>query len=172
VSVRLTDTANVVIAQTVSDTLGEFLLTLERPGKYRLYFLSGAVELGASDPIEVSADDFHQRIYVLSAPRDSTVYFEFQVAKPVAVRPGNPGPRYPEELRARSIEGEVLMQFVVDTTGRVILGTLRVLRSTDPGFTREVERVLWRMRFLPAELKDGRRVKQLVQMPFQFTLTY
>jgi hypothetical protein len=120
VTVRLTDTANVVILQTVSDTSGEFLLDLERAGKYRLYFVAGNVELGASDPIDVSPDDFHQRIYLLNVLRDEPVYFEFQVAKQVAPRPGNPVPRYPEDLRARSIQGEVLVQFVVDTAGKPV----------------------------------------------------
>jgi TonB family protein len=172
VTVRLTDTANVVIAQTASDTSGEFLLNVQRAGTYRLYFAAGNVELGASDPIDVGPDDFHQRIYLLNVLRDEPVYFEFQVAKPVAPRPGNRFPRYPADLRARSIQGEVLVQFVVDTAGKPVPGTFRVLRSTDPGFAQEVERVVWLMRFFPAELKDGRRVRQLVQMPFQFALTY
>jgi TonB family protein len=171
VGVKLADSANVIVAQTVSDTSGEFLLNLERPGKYRLYFSAGNVGLGASEPINVSAEDFHQRIYVVDVRGGEPVYFEFQVAKQVAPLPGNRGPRYPEDLRARNIEGEVLAQFVVDTTGRPVAGTLRLLRSTDPGFARAVELVLWQMRFLPAELKDGRRVRQLVQMPFEFTLT-
>lgn len=170
-AVKLTDTANVVIVQTVSDTSGEFLLNLERPGKYRLYFLADTVVLGASELIDLGAADFYQRIYLVDVRREEPVYFEFQVVKRVAPRPGNRAPRYPPDLRDRNIEGEVLIQFVVDTTGQPEPRTVRVLRSTDLEFTREVTQALLLMKFFPAELRDGKRVRQLVQMPFRFTLT-
>jgi TonB family protein len=172
VAVRLTDSANVAVAQAVSDTSGEFLFTLERPGRYRLYFSAGPTALGASELFDVGAEDFHQRLYLVDVMREESVYFEFQVTKQVSPMPGNPAPRYPPDLRERGVEGEVLLQFVVDTTGKPIPGTLRALRSTDPAFTYEVTRVVPLMRFRPAELADGRRVRQLVQMPFQFALTY
>ena len=97
-------------------------------------------------------------------------YFEFQVEKQVAPHPGNPGPRYPDMLRSANVEGEVLAQFVVDTTGRADMGTFKVLKSSHDLFTNSVRAVLPNMRFYPAEI-GGRKVKQLVQMPFQFTLT-
>ena len=58
-------------------------------------------------------------------------YFEFQVEKQVAQIPGQPGNlRYPDMLRSANVEGEVLAQFVVDTTGRYEAGTFKVLKST------------------------------------------
>src|SRR6185295_9502086 len=45
-------------------------------------------------------------------------YFEFQVEKQVAPMPNNSAPRYPDMLRSANVEGEVLAQFVVDTSGR------------------------------------------------------
>ena len=171
VSVALVDTANKVIARAVSDTLGEFILDASAAGRYRLRFLDGSIALGESEEIAVREGDFHQRLYVLEVTGDLPVYLEFQVARQVAPLPGNVAPLYPSELRERSIEGDVLMQFVVDTAGRLVPGTLRALRSTDPAFTREVVRALMAMRFLPAELKDGTRVRQFVQMPFQFRLS-
>ena len=97
-------------------------------------------------------------------------YFEFQVEKQVAPHPGNPGPRYPDMLRSANVEGEVLAQFVVDTTGRADMSTFKVLKSSHDLFTNAVRATLPQMRFYPAEI-GGRKVKQLVQMPFQFTLT-
>ncbi len=97
-------------------------------------------------------------------------YFEFQVEKQVAPQPGNPGPRYPDMLRSANVEGEVLAQFVVDTTGRADMGTFKVLKSSHDLFTNAVRAALPNMRFYAAEI-GGRKVKQLVQMPFQFTLT-
>jgi periplasmic protein TonB len=96
-------------------------------------------------------------------------YFEFQVEKQVAVSQPVP-PRYPDMLRSANVEGEVLAQFVVDTTGRADMSTFKVLKSSHDLFTNSVRAALPQMRFYAAEI-GGRKVKQLVQMPFQFTLT-
>ena len=96
-------------------------------------------------------------------------YFDFQVEKPAGTAPGSPGPAYPDILRNGGVEGEVLAQFVVDTTGRVDVSTFRVLRSSHALFEQAVRSSLPRMRFLPAEV-GGRKVKQLVQQPFVFNL--
>jgi len=97
-------------------------------------------------------------------------YFEFQVEKPVVAAPGSTAPRYPEMLKSASVEGEVQAQFVVDTSGRVEAGSFKVLKSSHELFTAAVREALPRMRFLPAEV-GGRKVKQLVQQPFQFALS-
>jgi periplasmic protein TonB len=73
-------------------------------------------------------------------------------------------------LRSANVEGEVLAQFVVDTTGRADMSTFKILKSSHDLFTNSVRSVLPNMRFYAAEI-GGRKVKQLVQMPFQFTLT-
>jgi TonB family protein len=95
---------------------------------------------------------------------------EFQLTKQAMPLPDNRGPRYPDALRRAGVEGEVLLQFVVDTTGRVDLSSVKVLRSTDPQFTATVQGSLASWRFAPAEVK-GRPVKQILEMPFQFTLS-
>jgi len=96
-------------------------------------------------------------------------YFDFQVEKPVAPVPGTGSPRYPDILRSASVEGEVLAQFVVDTTGRVEVATFKVIRKSHDLFEAAVRSALPNMRFLPAEV-GGRKVKQLVQQPFVFAL--
>jgi len=101
---------------------------------------------------------------------DNQTYFEFQVEKQVSPQPGNSGPRYPDMLRSANVEGEVLAQFVVDTTGRADMSTFKVLKSTHDLFTNSVKATLPNMKFYPAEV-GGRKVKQLVQMPFQFNLS-
>ena len=103
-------------------------------------------------------------------PVTDQTYFEFQVEKQVAPLPNNPGPRYPDMLRSANVEGEVLAQFVVDTTGRAEMSSFKVLKSSHDLFTNAVKSALVNMRFYPAEV-GGRKVKQLVQMPFQFSLT-
>jgi periplasmic protein TonB len=92
-----------------------------------------------------------------------------QVEKQVSVVPGSPPPRYPEILRSSGVEGQVTALFVVDETGRAEEDSVRFVRSDNPLFENAVKQALHRMRFVPAEIA-GRRVRQLVLMPFVFTL--
>jgi TonB family protein len=96
-------------------------------------------------------------------------YFAFQVEKQAAPMPGNVEPPYPDVLHSAKIEGEVVAQFVVDTTGRAEMNTFKVLKSSHDLFTSSVKSALPNMKFYPAQLA-GRKVKQLVQMPFVFGL--
>ena len=96
-------------------------------------------------------------------------FFESQVEKPAIAAPNNPAPRYPEILRTAGVEGRVLVQFVVDTTGGAEMRTVRVLASDHELFTSAVRATLPRMRVLPAET-GGRKVRMWVQMPFEFAL--
>lgn len=96
-------------------------------------------------------------------------YFEFQVEKPVLPREGNPSPKYPDILRSANITGEVVAQFVVDTTGRADMKTFKALSSSHELFTAAVRNALPQMRFYAAET-GGRKVKQLVQQAFKFNV--
>jgi len=61
----------------------------------------------------------------------------------------------------------VTCQFVVDTTGRVDMGTFEVVKASDPAYTASVKRVLPQMRYFPAE-EGGHKVRQLVEQDFRF----
>lgn len=102
-------------------------------------------------------------------PNDGGYFYEGQVSKAAMMLPGQSGPIFPEMLRTAGIMGQVLAQFVVDTTGRADLATFKALQSDHELFTAAVKASLARARYLPAEI-DGRRVPQLVQQVFQFTL--
>jgi protein TonB len=95
-------------------------------------------------------------------------YMEFQVEKPVE-KIGGEAPEYPSMLRESGVEGQVLAQFVVNESGRYESGTLKILSSSNPAFTAAVKDALPRMRFSAAQI-GGKKVQQLVQMPFQFHL--
>ena len=92
-----------------------------------------------------------------------------EVEKPVVRAPGSPGPRYPDFLRSSGATGDVLVQFVVDTAGRAVLSTFKVMSTTNELFAQAVERALPAMRFIPAEA-GGRKVRQLVQQAFAFAI--
>jgi protein TonB len=97
------------------------------------------------------------------------VFTPDQVERVARLVPGSGTPQYPEVLRSAGIEGDVDLEFVIDTTGRAELRTVRVVSSTHQRFTDAAVRALTRARFVPAEL-DGRPVRQLVRMPFGFKL--
>jgi protein TonB len=80
----------------------------------------------------------------------------------------NPPPLYPLSLQQARVGGEVVVEFMIDSTGVVQLATLRVVESTNELFAQAVERVLPRLRFLPAHLGE-RNVGVLVRQPFVFT---
>ena len=99
--------------------------------------------------------------------------FEFVMAyrteTPAMARDGNRAPRYPHDLQARGADGDVLVQFVVDTTGIADMRTFKVLRSTDHQFSLAVANVIPTYRFYPAQLGSC-KVRMYVQMPFAFRM--
>jgi protein TonB len=95
-------------------------------------------------------------------------YMEFQVEKTVE-RIGGASPEYPSQLKDQGVEGSVVAQFVVNESGHADLGTLKILSSSNPAFTAAVKEALPRMKFSAAQI-GGKKVDQLVQMPFQFHL--
>lgn len=76
-------------------------------------------------------------------------------------------PAYPAELRSEGVEGDVLAEFVVDTTGRVEMDTFGVVNPSRQEFINAVRSALPAARFTPAIL-EGRRVRQLVHLPVRF----
>ena len=102
------------------------------------------------------------------ALRADTVFFEYQVDSTAAIISA-PAPRYPDALRAAKTEGQVLVQFVVGLDSVADMGTFTVLKSSHGDFTESVRTSLPAYRFTPAR-RRGVPVKQLVQMPFVFSL--
>src|SRR5262245_4409858 len=96
--------------------------------------------------------------------KEDQAYFEFQVEKPVVSAPGSTQPRYPDILRQAGVEGEVLAQFIVDTTGRAEPASFKVLRTSHELFAQAVKTALPGMSFIQAEV-GGKKVKQLVRQP-------
>jgi TonB family protein len=165
VAIEVLTERDTVVSLTKTDTLGEFYASVPSPGSFRVRFIIDSLHHFDSAAISVGDGEFVQRIFVIDV---TPIFFEFQVEKQVQMVPHlSIPPRYPESLLKQNIEGEVFAQFVVDTTGEVLLETFRALRSTDPLFTEAVRAALPRFHFLPAE-KGGRRVRQMVQQPYTF----
>ena len=158
--------ATAVLARTTSDGNGIFYLQAPALGTYRLLFSISATSL-LSAPLVVNDSDV-QREYVIDVDGERT-YFEFQLDKQVGMLPNQPHPKYPQSMRDLGIEGEVLAQFVVDSTGRPEMWTFKILRSPHQDFSAAVRAAVALMRFTPAEI-GGRKVMQMTQMPFVFGL--
>lgn len=147
-----------------------------------VFLLIGALALGAYGcevAVSVERPNAPERARpneVLVLPRVETTatesakaYFEFQVDKPVTVADGSAAPRYPQILRQAGVEGELLVQFVVDEHGRADPTTFQALKTSHDLFTASVFEALPGMHFVPAEI-NGRKVRQLVQQPFVFAI--
>jgi protein TonB len=110
-----------------------------------------------------------------SAPSDSgdantsPVYLAAELDQPVERDPMSAGPIYPEELRVKNVEGQVVAEWIVDSTGLADTASFRLIESTHPLFTRAVRETLSGMMFRPAQLM-GKPVRQLVRQQFRFQL--
>jgi TonB family protein len=87
----------------------------------------------------------------------------------VAAKPDNPAPEYPDAEKRDSVEGIVVLRFIVDRTGEPIDGTAMVVRGTTRGFILAAMATLPKLRFTPASI-GGCAVAQVVEYPFNFLL--
>ncbi len=102
------------------------------------------------------------------APTDNRVYASASVEETPALL--SPPPAYPEMLRRAGIEGRVLLQAIVDTSGRLEPNSVKILKSSSPGFDLPTRRWALDARFRPARLQ-GRAVRVLVNLPFDFSMS-
>jgi periplasmic protein TonB len=84
-------------------------------------------------------------------------------------RLAGPQPTYPEMLRQAGIQGRVVVQVVIDTTGKAEPSTLRIIQSPNPGFNEVVKNSVLHTLFRPGRV-HGRAVKVLVELPFDFKI--
>ena len=100
--------------------------------------------------------------------QSSQLYTADLVDTPVAIDSAHPlRPVFPDSLRRAAVGGRVVAEFVVDINGQPNMSTFSAVLSTHEQFTDAVRRAIGNARFTPAWLA-GRRVRQLVQMPFAF----
>jgi TonB family protein len=106
---------------------------------------------------------------IFSDDAQDSLCSERHVEKQARQKGGSAGPVYPAELQRTGIGGAATLAFVIDTTGRVDLASIRLMSSTDSRFAVACRRALGRMAFLPAQV-DGRKVRDFVQLPFTFKI--
>ncbi len=95
------------------------------------------------------------------------VFTAAEVDSVARIEPASFAPVYPDSLWKTYTGGQALVEFVVDTYGRVELQYFSIVFASHAEFGEAVREALSRARFSPAQ-KGGRRVRQLVQLPTHF----
>lgn len=95
------------------------------------------------------------------------VYTAEQVDNAAILAPGTVSPIYPDSLWRAGVSGRVVAEFIVGADGLIEQGTFGVASTTHPYFSASVRAALESAVFRAATLA-GRRVRQLVQVPFVF----
>jgi len=108
------------------------------------------------------------RAAVRAAPVAETVY-AVEVVEELPVRLSGAAPDYPPLLKSARITGEVVVEFVIDTAGRVEPGSPRILRSSHQLFEAPALRAVAGWLFRPARL-GGNKVRVRAHQPLNFVM--
>lgn len=103
-------------------------------------------------------------------PSADSVYTMLDVEEFAVRSEGSAAPAYPPELLTKGVEGSVLTNFVVDTTGRADTLTIDIMEPAHRLFVESVRTAIPGMLFSPA-MVQGRKVRQIVEQRFQFRIT-
>jgi len=112
----------------------------------------------ADDAVAITAEDPYENSFTI-----------VEVEEAAERDPESAAPVYPRILMAQGVEGYAAMRFVVDSTGRVDLMSVRVLEATNLEFAVAVKDAMPGMKFTPARI-DGRPVRQLAEQVFRFQI--
>ena len=122
-------------------------------------------------PEGVSAESLPLELSFGRHAGETKSYRETRTSCPAWPRKGNPRPDYPREMREHSVQGIVRARFMVGIDGRVKPNTLTILQATNQQFAREVELILPKLEYQPAEVQ-GRKIEQLTEQVFTFGIEF
>ncbi len=101
-------------------------------------------------------------------PGENQIYAEAVVEEKPSLLSGPP-PVYPSLLKQAGIQGRVVVRAVIDTTGRVDPGSVRIVKSPNPGFNEPTKQWVLKALFRPARI-HGQAVRVIVNLPFDYSL--
>lgn len=104
-----------------------------------------------------------------TGPVDLSQVFAEAVVDEVPERISCPVPGYPRMMQQANIEGQVLLQFVVEPDGHVRGATIETLSSSHRAFERPAKEMIGKCLFRPGRVRAN-PVRVLVQMPIVFSL--
>jgi len=120
------------------------------------------------DPKDYSGTGVEGGIGTGIVPSSDQVYMESVVEERPEVLSG-PQLQYPDLLRQAAIQGRVLVQAIIDTTGRAEPQSIKVIQSPNPGFDQSAKNYVLRALFRPARV-HGRAVRVLINLPIDFKI--
>ena len=107
----------------------------------------------------------------VTPPSGNQVYSTLEVDQPPVRLSAPPLDRdYPTLLRQAGITGRVVIEAVIDTTGKAELTSIAVVQSPHPGFNDAAKRWMAGALFRPAR-KGGQTVRVLVRQAIDYSLT-
>jgi protein TonB len=101
-------------------------------------------------------------------PSSDQVFMESVVEERPEVLSG-PSLVYPDLLRQAGVQGRVIVQAIIDTSGRAEPPSVKIIQSPNPGFDQPAKNYVLRALFRPARV-HGRAVRVLVNLPIDFKI--
>lgn len=121
------------------------------------------------DPKNYSGTGVEGGIATGIVPTGNEVFLEAIVEEKPSVLSG-PQPVYPDLLKQAGIQGRVIVQAIIDTTGRAEPNSVKILQTPNPGFDPPAKNYVLKALFRPARV-HGRAVRVLVNVPIDFKIT-
>lgn len=115
------------------------------------------VELGVAEGVTIGG------------PVDLTQIFVEAVVDEPPERISFPPPEYPRILLEARVEGTVVLEAVIDTTGHAEPPSIKVVSSTNRAFESPARESMRKALFRPGRVR-GQAVRVLVQMPLRFVI--
>lgn len=106
---------------------------------------------------------------VAPPPSPAEGLVDIRVVEEPPVLLSHPVPRYPDILRQAGIEGRVIVEAVIDTTGHAERDGLRIVSSSHALFAPEASALVLGSRYRPARF-GGRAVRVRILVPVAFAL--
>jgi len=101
-------------------------------------------------------------------PSSDQVFMESVVEERPEILSGPPI-QYPDVLRQAGVTGRVVVQAIIDPTGRAEPASVQVVQSPNPGFDQSAKDYVLGAQFRPARV-HGRAVRVLVNLPIDFNV--
>ena len=101
-------------------------------------------------------------------PSSNQVFIESVVEERPEMLSG-PSLNYPDLLREAGVQGRVLVQAIIDTTGRAEPSSVKIIQSPNPGFDQPAKNYVLRALFRPGRV-HGRAVRVLLNLPIDFKI--
>jgi len=103
-------------------------------------------------------------------PLADTGIIEWRKVEVKPKRLNNPTPKYPDKAKHSGIEGHVMIEFIIDTTGDVWEGTARIVSAKPEGVFEEAAlEAIYKWKFSPG-MMGNKKVRVLWTQPIAFRL--